>query len=151
MAKISGGVALEKALAALAKNVTNCAAVEVGFLENATYPDGTPVAMVAAVQEYGSSTMNIPSRPFFRNMIREKSHEWGPAVAALLNNNDMDARRALEQAGAAIKGQLQEAITNFEGVPLSPKTIAAKGFDKQLIDTAHMLNSVAYQVKGSQS
>lgn len=37
------------------------ATVQVGFLEKATYPDGTPVAYIAAVQEYGA-TINKPAR-----------------------------------------------------------------------------------------
>lgn len=143
--KISGGDKLERALREMIEKVTNASTVEVGFLENSTYPDGTSVPMVAAIQEFGSG--NIPSRPFFRGMINDKSPEWPDAVAGLLVDNDYDAKRTLEQTGAAIKGQLQEAITEFVGVPLSPKTIARKGFDAPLRETGHMLNSVDYKVE----
>lgn len=147
MVKISGGNALEARLNEIAKNLEKSASVDVGFLEGATYPDGKPVAMIAAIQEWGSPARNIPPRPFFRSMIQEKSPEWPEAVADLLKDNDYDAKKTLEQTGAAISGQLRQSIVDFNSVPLSPKTIAKKGFDKQLVDTGHMLNSIDYDVK----
>lgn len=54
-----GGNALQKYLEALSKNLSKGTALKVGFLENATYPDGTSVAMVAAVNEFGG-TIQIP-------------------------------------------------------------------------------------------
>jgi hypothetical protein len=53
----------------------------------------------------------------------------------------------LDLMGTAIKGQLQQAIVDFVGIPLAPATIARKGTDKQLVDTGHMLASVDYEVK----
>lgn len=147
MVKLSGGDRLERALKEMSAKLTNAATVDVGFLEDATYPDGTSVPMVAAIQEFGAPSRNIPPRPFFRGMINDKSPEWPEAVAELLKDNDFDARKTLELTGSAIKGQLQEAITEFDGVPLSPKTVARKGFDKQLVDTGHLLNSVDFAVK----
>ena len=61
MAGFSGGEALQAHLEKLAKELAKGDALRVGFLENATYPDGTPVATVAAVQEFGGS-INIPER-----------------------------------------------------------------------------------------
>lgn len=37
--------------------------LKVGFLENATYPDGTPVALIAMIQEYGARIEREPSDP----------------------------------------------------------------------------------------
>jgi|WetSurMetagenome_2_1015567.scaffolds.fasta_scaffold00813_7 hypothetical protein len=121
--------------------------VRVGFLENAVYPDGTPVAMIAAIQDGGAPGAGIPPRPFFRNMIAAKKGEWPAAIAGLLKDNNYDAVRTLDQTGAAIAGQLRQSITEFNSVPLKPSTIKAKGFDKQLIDTGFMLNSVDFEVK----
>ena len=44
MAEIRGGDKLAGYLSDLAKKVTNASTLKVGFLENATYPDGTPTA-----------------------------------------------------------------------------------------------------------
>lgn len=147
MATISGGTKLAAALAKIAEGASKPATLSVGFLENATYPDGTPVAMIAAIQEFGAPSRGIPPRPFFRDMIAAKSGEWPGAVAGLLKANGYDAETTLEQAGAAIKGQLQQSIATFSGAPLAPATVERKGSDKQLVDTGHLLASVDYVVK----
>lgn len=147
MVQITGGDKLSAALAEIAQNASKAAEVDVGFLEGSTYPDGTSVPMVAAIQEFGSPANNIPPRPFFRSMIQEKSPEWPGAVAGLLKANDFDAEQTLAQTGAQIKYQLQQSIEDFVGVPLKPETIKRKGFDKQLVDTGHMRNSIKFNVK----
>lgn len=145
MVTLSGGTKIEKALADIAKKASKATELDVGFLADATYPDGKPVAMVAALNEFGHD--NVPPRPFFRGMISDKSPEWPEAVGDLLVANGYDATRTLEQTGAAIKGQLQEAITVYVGPPLAESTIARKGNNKQLVDTGVMLKSAAYRVK----
>ena len=80
----SGGEKLQAALAELAKKVSKAASVEVGFLEGATYPDGTSVAMIAAIDEFGAPANGTPPRPYFRNMIAKDSPDWGDAVGKLL-------------------------------------------------------------------
>lgn len=120
--------------------------VRVGFLEGATYPNGTPVAMVAAIQDMGAPARNIPPRPFFRNMVAEKSGEWPGALRQALKAADYDSEQALGQVGEGIAGQLRQSIADFDGVPLSPKTIARKGNAKQLVDTGHLLQSIDKEV-----
>lgn len=147
MATIKGGEKLAQKMRELAEKVAKPATLRVGFLENARYPDGTPVAMIAAINEYGAPSRGQPPRPFFRNMIHEKQGEWPEAIANLVRANDMDAEKALDLAGAAIAGQLRQSITDLTEPPLAPSTIKRKGFDKPLIDTVHMLNSVNHEVK----
>jgi len=147
MAVIKGGDKLSAKLRELSEKVRNPGTLQVGFLENATYPDGTSVAYVAAIQEFGAPAAGILPRPYFRTMVAEKSPTWGKAIGDLLVNNDYDATRTLELTGQGVKGQLQQSIVDFDSVPLAPATVAAKGNDKQLVDTGHMLNSVDYRVK----
>jgi hypothetical protein len=80
-------------------------------------------------------------------MINAKSGEWPKAIANLLKANDYDARVTLEQAGAAIAGQLTQSIVDLVDPPLVASTIKRKGFDKPLVDTSHMLKSVVYDVE----
>ena len=87
MATITGGSKLEAALRDMAAKVSNPATLRVGWLENSTYPDGTPTAMVAAIVEYGRPSIGQPPRPAFRNMIADKSGEWPAAIAGLLKSN----------------------------------------------------------------
>ncbi len=122
--------------------------VKVGFLAGATYPNGTSVAAVAAFNEFGVPAHGQPPRPFFRNMIAEKSPTWGEATAAALKASGTDVGKALDLVGQGIKGQLQQSIVDFTDPPLAASTVAAKGFKTPLIDTGHMLNSVDYEVVG---
>lgn len=183
----SGGDKLQAYLDRILARVSSAQAVTVGFLEGATYPDGTPVAMVAAVQEFGGSmnipertqdlnfkqakngdvgnrfvkadkanftqtvtipahTVTVPARPFFRTMLDQKAREWGVQAGKVLKGADYDAKVALGRMGELIKGELQGSIRDFTNPPDAPSTIRRKGFDKTLIDTGVMLNSVDYEV-----
>lgn len=172
MANVKGGDKLQLALVDIALQIDQGGLLRVGFLENATYPQtprpklraqynarrrkgnlrpirtSTPAAVnvptVAAWNEYGTGT--APPRPFFRTMIRNKAHEWGPALAIQLRLNDYDLDKSLKVLGEGIAGQLRESIINTNSPPLAQSTIARKGFSKPLVDTAHMLMSVDYEV-----
>lgn len=186
----TGGDKLNRALKDLSRKVRNPGTLNVGFLEGATYPDGTPVAYIAAIQEYGTTIdreastttiyrkvkkngdfakngrfvkksqsnyatdhavgahkIVIPSRPFFRTMISAKCHEWAPALGKILVNVNYDTTGALRQLGDGIQRQLQTSIRDWTHPPNAPATIAKKGFNKPLIDTARMVDSVNFEVK----
>lgn len=146
MAELRGGTKLERKLAELAIKLSTPGTVRVGFLAGARYPNGTPVAMVAAIQNYGAPRAGIPPRPFFTNMIKAKSPQWGQAIANLLKSTDYNVDQTLRLTGEAIKGQLQQSIRDTNDPPLKPATIRRKGFSKTLIDTGQMINSVDYLV-----
>ena len=147
MATIRGGEKFEAAMEDLARRLGRPATLKVGFLGNATYPDGKPVAMIAAINEYGAPSRGQPPRPFFRRMINAKQGEWPAAIAGVLQAQGNDVEKALDIAGAAIAGQLRQSIVDLVDPPLAPSTIARKGFDKPLIDTSHMLELVDHEVK----
>ena len=147
MATLRGGDKFDRKLRELAAKLRNPATLRVGFLERATYPDGTPVAMIAAIQDFGAPRAGIPPRPFFRNMIAAKKGEWPAAIAQLLKENDYDAVVALNITGEAIAGQLRQSIVDTNAPPLKPATVRRKGFDKPLVETGHMLNSISHEVK----
>jgi hypothetical protein len=146
MATIRGGEKLDAALRDMAARVAKPATLRVGFLSGSRYPDGTPVAMIAAINEYGRPPVQ-PPRPFFRNMIAAKQGEWPEAIANLLKANNLDAVKTLDQTGAVIAGQLRQSITDLVSPPLAPSTIRRKGHSKPLISTGHMLQSVDFEVE----
>lgn len=119
--------------------------LKVGFLEGSTYPDGTPVPMVAAVNEFGNPANNQPPRPFFRNAISAHEKEWQDA-AEKLAKGDADTADVLSTLGEVIANDIRESIRKLDAPPLSPVTVARKGFSKPLIDTSNMLNSISYEV-----
>ena len=144
--KLSGGDKVVIKLAEIAREAKSGSYVRVGFLEGSTYSDGTPVALVAAVQDFGSPRNNIPSRPFFRNMIRDKSAEWPVTLGKLMKNANYNARTALGQMGAIMVGQLRDSITDGTYVPLAPATVARKGFAQILVETGHLVSSADSEV-----
>lgn len=147
MTTFIGGAALEAKLAEIAEKIGDGKTLRVGFLEGATYEDGTSVPMVAAANEFGDPAMNRPPRPFFRNMIADKSPEWPEDLVKIAEATGYEAEKMLGLMGEHIKDQLQGSIRNLMDPALSPVTIAKKGFSKPLIETSHMLKSVDYDIK----
>lgn len=124
MAVISGGDKLAKALAQIASKAKGN--LKVGFVEGDYYNDAnhTPVAAVAFWNEFGhGGRFPSPPRPFFRSMVAKESPTWGPKLAALLAKNGSNGKDALGQLGQDIRDALQQSISEFEGVPLSPTTL----------------------------
>jgi hypothetical protein len=130
MSVMSGGSKLQQHLDELAKKVAKAAELKVGFLEGATYPDGTPVATVAAIQNFGAPAMGIPPRPFFTDMIRRYRGTWGPLLGALLKKADYDATVALERLGSVMAGELRQQIVQTVAPPLSPVTVMLRSMRK---------------------
>jgi hypothetical protein len=143
---ISGGSKIAAYLNGIASKAQGLPTVSVGFLKGATYPNGISVPMIAATNEFGVPSNNQPPRPFFRRMIADKKSTWGKAVALQLKATNYDVPKTLERMGQGIKGQLQTSIRDLIDPPLSPVTIARKGFSKPLIESGTMLNAVDYRV-----
>lgn len=136
MAALQGGDKLRAKLEEIAKQLDGRHELRVGFLEGATYPDeaGTSVAQVAWWLNYGTKT--APPRPFFTNMIKEKSDEWGDALARILQQNGFDIENALALMGEGIGSQLQEALIDLNAPALSPITMMLR---KMRIEDPHLI------------
>lgn len=141
---VRGGAAMDRHLQELVRRLGDGVTVRVGFLESARYANGTPVAQVAAWNEFGTET--APPRPFFRGMIQQRSPRWGNALGQIVEQQNYDARRSLSLLGEAIAGQLQRSINEFTDPPNAPYTIEKKGFNKPLIDKSWTIRSVDWQV-----
>jgi hypothetical protein len=131
MASVTGGQKAAVILAEIGARIKNAEFVRVGFLEKAKYPDGRPVAMIAAIQEFGAPRAKIPPRPFFRNMIAKHSSSWPQAAANLLKANNYDTRLTLNMVGDAIAGQLRQSIVDTTAPPLSPVTLMLRKMKAQ--------------------
>lgn len=144
---VTGGDALRRHLEQLAQRLSGGEVLRAGFLEGATYSDsGESVATVAAANEFGRPENNQPPRPFFRLAIAKNKERWGRGLGKLILQG-----RPVEQAmlltGEVVRGDIQASIRELNDPALAPATAARKGFEKPLIDTSHMINSVDYQVK----
>lgn len=147
---MTGGAKVEEYLRTTAAKVSNPGTLRVGFLEGATYPDGTSVAMIAAIQNFGAPSRGIPPRPFFSNMIAQNSPSWPEQLDNLLKLNDMDAKKSLHMMGEGISGQLRQSIVDTEIPSLSILTLLARKYrsDFPNLDfTASTLGYLAGQLK----
>lgn len=134
----------------LAKRLKTLAAtkVRVGFFEGDNYEDGTPVAQVAAWNEYG--TRFHPQRPFMQETLesagtRAKLLKGLMAAAKATVHNTGGARRILASLGKIITEEIKVTIANYPGSN-SPSTIERKGFDRPLFETGKMLESVKFKI-----
>lgn len=152
-------------------SVSHIPSVKAGFLPGTSYPDGTPVAAIAAVQEFGAvirkpaahgSTSHsiIPSRPFMRNAVAQDARKWKEVfrqafMESLAANRQPDRllqtlhapTAALQQTGQAMQASLTHAIQALHTPPNAPATIRRKGSYKPLEDTKTLLHSVSFQVQ----
>ena len=140
-------IKLENHLEEIERNALKANSVQIGFMENAVYGDGTQVALVAMVQEFGSPINNIPPRPFFRTMIANESPNWSALVKSNLQRTNYDARRTLSLTGDTIAQQLKDSILNGNWAPNAPSTIARKGFDRPLFELGLLASYPRYVVR----
>jgi hypothetical protein len=134
---------------------------EAGWFETARYQAGPkvnpkmvgmPVATIARFNEFG--TKRAPARPFMRLAYKDFLASKGALqkkVARQMMTKGVDAEKAMKQIGLFMEGCIVNAIKNGGWVPNAPSTVAKKGFDTPLIDTAQMWQSVASKVSKSQS
>lgn len=99
---------------------------KVGWFESAKYEDGTPVAYVATIQEFGSPKNAIPPRSFMRKTISEKSGEWKAlftsAAKSILAGNETN-ESAVEKLGLRAAGDVRKTISTLTEPALSEITI----------------------------
>lgn len=147
--RVRGGQRLKRFInqAKAAKTVKG---VEIGFFETAKYPDGTPVASVAAWNEFGTERNgkeHVPERPFFRKAIKAAETELKPILRANLDPKTMAVERPLAgKLGSAFQKLIQQSITILRDPPNAPSTKQRKGSSNPLINTGTMRRSVTWRI-----
>lgn len=119
------------------------------FAENA-YPDGTKVAYIAAIQELGSASQNIPPRPTMRPTAKKQESKWRAFAAQMAKTilaGGMTAQDAMESLAFLAAEDVKQAIAKVFSPPLKEGTLKARRArgnmsDKPLIDTKVMVKSV---------
>lgn len=118
---------------------------QIGFPSGINYEDGTSVAYVAAIQEFGAPAVGIPARPFMQPTVNEKKDTWVTIIEKQLPKvalGKMSAFDVLDLVGIAAAADIQTKISSIYTPPNAPATIRAKGSAKPLVDTGLMLASV---------
>ena len=132
---------------ALSKYKDMNASLRVGVLENATYPDGTPVAMVAFWNEYGTKT--APVRSFFRSTVSNNKKNWVLSIQNLVKMHEPE--KAMGLMGEHIKDQIVQSIIGWSEPPNAPYTVKKKGFNNPLVQTGQLSRSISYEVNSDES
>ncbi len=132
---------------------------KVGWFKENKYPvkdGGQQVAQVAAIQNNGSPTNNIPARPFMRPTILKKQHEWA-RIAEKSSMQVVNGKKTIGDVmnliGLKAAGDIRETISLIYYPPLSPLTIKRR-FEKRsnksvignlykpLVDTRTMIKTL---------
>lgn len=152
------------------KNLTN-KGVKVGWFQGLTYDDKdkTPVAAVAAQNEFGNPMKNIPARPFLRPTIAREERNWQKlakqgAVQIIQGHANID--QMLELIGRKATADVQVSIKKVYSPALAGRTVLARikrssrlskikgrisegslgNVTKPLIDTGYMISTVSHEL-----
>lgn len=135
---------------------------KIGWDASAVYPNGTQTAMVAAIQEFGDPSHNIPSRSYMRSTINEKNQEWRESsekASRLVLEGKISPKDGFSQLVLGAEGDFVEKITTLQNPPLEQSTIEARmrkradkhtvgNLTKPLVDTGYMLSTLTSTVDG---
>ena len=122
--------------------------VQAGFFSSAKYEDGTSVAEVAMINNYGVPQRGQPPRRFMDNALK-KASEWKKTFDFMVQKDFSrggDFKTSFSTLGSVVQGDIKTSIKEFTSPALAQSTIDKKGFSKPLIDTGYMLDSVNYEV-----
>lgn len=130
--------------------------IQAGWFETAKYSNGTPIAGVAAVQNYGATiTQNIsekqrkffmaigiylkkitktihiviPATHFWENCKNKNKEKWNKLIQDAWKSvflGNIEPDVAMEQIAMVIEGDIAKAIADVDGPPLSPLTLEGK-------------------------
>ena len=134
---------------------------KVGWFESARYENGTAVATIAAIHEYGAPGRNIPPRPFFRPTIADKQAEWRSVVvqgAERIVRGQATQADVLEVLGLKAAGDVAAKIASIQSPALKKSTVDARrrrradrktvgNLTKPLVDTGLMISTISNTVE----
>jgi hypothetical protein len=148
---VSGGDRLGTKLRQIRERLQKNSGVLVGLpAGTGSYEDGAPIAVIAAVQEFGSADGRIPERSFLRVPLRQNAETfqaiWRAQVPKVVDG-DMTMHQVMSQLGARAVAVSQEAISEGIAPENAESTKKRKGSSKPLIDTGALRQSITFIVE----
>jgi hypothetical protein len=107
---------------------------KIGWPSGKEYPDGTSVAYVAAIQNFGVPEKSIPPRPMLKPTVAENQDRWAEVMKHLTRQvaaGELDAVDALDGVGRVAAMDLQATIAQINEPALSPVTVLLRKWRKQ--------------------
>ena len=148
---VSGGDRLGTRLRQIRESFEKNRSVLVGVpAGTGSYEDGAPIAVIAAVQEFGSADGVVPERSFLRVPLRQNVEDFRAIWRALIPKvvrGELTMHQMMSQIGAKAAGVSQEAIESGIDPANAPSTVARKGSSKPLIDSGALRQSITYIVE----
>lgn len=137
--------------------------LKIGWFSTNRYEDGTPVAYVATIHEFGSSKAGIPPRPFMRPTVVREEGNWRRFIAQesrKILKGTQTVAGLFEALGLNISGEIARSISDVTAPELLEATIRAKArkmadqatvgsLSKPLVETGIMLDTVSHTVSDS--
>ena len=119
---------------------------------------GAELVTIASANEFGAMAgrnrkVRIPERSFIRSTVdsnRTLYRQEGETLINRIVDGKITQAQGLGLLGRRVQRDIQRTIRSNVPPPNAPSTIAAKGSDHTLIDTAAMLQAVTYAVKTAQ-
>lgn len=115
------------------------------------YPDGTPVLLVAAANNFGAPSRGIPARDFMsQGGVRalEKTQPIAAELVKKLNAGKITIEGILEILGPVAVAEFQQTIIDISDPANADSTVEAKGSSNPLVDTSLMNQSLTFIVRG---
>ncbi len=108
---------------------------KVGWFESSKYENGTPVAYVAAIQEFGNTVgVPIPPRPFMRPAVIENENAWKQLIAQgskQILQGKATPQEVMEELTLSAQSAISENIATLTEPKLSPITLGARKYRQQ--------------------
>lgn len=147
------GKGLSKHLAAI--KAMDGKSVSVGWFQENRYPDGKPVASVAAKNEFGGVTnidgkfVTIPARPLLRTTAEQAAEaikNITEETAIKVISGNLTPEQALMQVGEVVISTASDVLRSNNFVANAKITEEKKGFNKPLVDTGHLGQSIQAKI-----
>lgn len=103
--------------------------LKVGWFPDAKYEDGTPVAYVASINEFGPH-----ARPFMRPTATKHITEWleiAQRGAKAIVRSDETAENVMDILGQKVQEDIKQGIVEVNAPPLSKITLMARKYREQ--------------------
>jgi hypothetical protein len=108
--------------------------VKIGWPQGKQYPDGTPVAYVAAIQNFGAPDQGIPPRPMLKPTIEQNKDQWGRIADGLVGQmvrEQISGFDVLDTLGRTAAMDLQAFVGQITEPELSPVTVLLRQWRKE--------------------
>lgn len=143
-----------RALMKVATDIKSGAYVKVGVLDDGKGSESHGAltnAELAGIHEFGTADGHVPARPFIRSTFEAQEATARAMLKKLIGglvSGGVTLDQSLGLVGLFLATEIRKTVTDGEGVPPpnAPSTIARKGSDRPLVDTAQMINSVSWLV-----